>query len=89
MAVWVSADLPDDVFSALGTNPENCVRAMRLVAAVKWCGLGMLSQSKAAGIAGVTWHDLLEARSQLKVSPFQTTPEELARELDRAAAMGC
>jgi len=35
-------------------------------------------------MSGVTRHELLDALSRFKVSPFQTTPEELAHELGRA-----
>ena len=55
---------------------------MRLAAAMKWYELGLLSQSKA--VAGVTRHEFLETLTRFKVSPFQTTAEELADELRRA-----
>ena len=57
---------------------------MRLAASVKWYELGLLSQAKAAEVAGVTRHELLEALSRFKVSPFQTSPDQLAQELGRA-----
>lgn len=84
MGVRVSVDLPEDAFSALRTTPEDFVREMRLAAAVKWYELGVLSQSKAAEVAGVTRHQFLDALSRFRVSPFQTTPDELRDELTRA-----
>ena len=84
MSVRVSVDLPEDAFSALRTTPESFVAEMRLAAAVKWYELGMLSQSKAAEVAGVTRHDLLDALRRFKASPFQTSPDQLADELGRA-----
>jgi predicted HTH domain antitoxin len=51
-----------------------------LAAAVKWYELGTISQSKAAELAGVSRQEFLEALNRFKVSPFQVTPEELARE---------
>lgn len=84
MVVRVSIDLPEDAFSALRTTPEAFVKEMRVAAAVKWYELGMVSQSKAAEVAGVTRHEFLETLARFKVSPFQTTPEELADELTRA-----
>jgi len=71
MSVRVSLDLPEDAFSALRTTPEGFVKEMRLAAAVKWYELGLLSQSKAAEVAGVSRHALLEALNRFKVSPFQ------------------
>ncbi len=65
------------------TTPEAFVKEMRLAAAVKWYELGMVSQSKAAEVAGVTRHEFLEALARLKVSPFQTTPDQLTEELTR------
>ena len=53
---------------------------MRLAAAVKWYELEMISQSKAAELAGVSRQEFLEALNRFKVSPFQVTPEELAGE---------
>ena len=84
MSVRVSVELPEDAFSALRTAPEGFVAEMRLAAAVKWYELGLLSQSKAAEVAGVTRHELLDALSGFKASPFQTSPDQLAQELGRA-----
>lgn len=81
MTIQVSIELPNDVFSALRSNPETFVQEMRLAAAVKWYEVGMVSQSKAAEIAGVSRHQFLEALHRYHVSPFQVTPEELAQEL--------
>jgi len=84
MSVRVALDLPEDGFAALRMTPEGFVKEMRLAAAVKWYGLGLLSQSKAAEVAGVTRHEPLEALNRFKVFPFQTSPEQLAQELGRA-----
>jgi predicted HTH domain antitoxin len=84
MSVRVSVELPEHAFSALRMTPEGFVAEMRLAAAVKWYELGLLSQSKAAEVVGVTRHELLDALDLLKVSPFQTSPEQLADELGRA-----
>jgi predicted HTH domain antitoxin len=83
MSVRVSVELPEDAFSALRTTPEAFVKEMRLAASVKWYELGLLSQAKAAEVAGVTRHELLAALSRFKVSPFQTSPDQLAQELSR------
>ena len=79
----ISIELPDGVFSALRSNPETFVQEMRLAAAVKWYEIGIVSQSKAAEIAGVSRQQFLEALNRFNVYPFQVTPEELAEELAR------
>ena len=84
----MSVELPGDAFSALRMIPEGFVKEMRSAAAVKWCELGLLSQSKAVEVADVSRHEFLETLTRFKVSPFHTTPEELADELSRAKAMG-
>ena len=58
-------------------TPEGFVKEMRLAAAVTWYVFGLLSQSKAAEVAGVTRNELLEALSRFKVPLLQTTPERL------------
>ena len=55
-------------------------RGVRFAAAVKWDELGMISQSKASKLAGVSRQEFLVALNRFQVSPFQVTPEELARE---------
>jgi predicted HTH domain antitoxin len=83
ITMHISIELPDSVFSALRSNPETFVQEMRLAAAVKWYEIGIVSQSKAAEIAGVSRHEFLEALNRFNVSPFQVTSEELAEELAR------
>ena len=80
MSVQFTIDLPESVFSVLRKSPAEFVAELRLAAAVKWYEIGMVSQSKAAELAGVSRQAYLEALNRFKVSPFQATPEELAKE---------
>ncbi len=70
-----------DIFSALRQDPENFVPELRLAAAVKWYELGMISQSKAAEIAGLSRSEFLAALTRYKVSPFQYDADEITREV--------
>jgi len=81
MGIQVTIDLPENAFSILRVSPAEFVQEMRLAAAVKWYELGKISQAKAAELAGVSRQEFLAALAQFQVSPFQTTPEELAQEI--------
>ena len=52
-----------------------------IAAAVKWYELGIVSQEKAAEIAGLSRADFISALNRLHVSPLQYSPEELREEL--------
>jgi predicted HTH domain antitoxin len=82
--VKVAVELPRNVLSALRQDPETFVKEMRLAAAVKWYELQQVSQSKAAEIAGISRSEFLAALDRFGVTPFQTTAEELIREVDSA-----
>lgn len=83
MAVQVTVELPEDAFSILRVSPETFVQELRTAAAVKWYERGMISQSKAAELAGLSRSAFLDALARYEVSPFQLTPEELVQELAR------
>jgi len=79
----IEIDLPESVFSALRLSPVEFVQQMRVAAALKWYEAGLVSQSKAAGIAGISREALLLAAGKFRVSAVQYTQEELAEELSR------
>jgi len=81
--VQVSIELPRDVFAALRQDPAGFVREMRVAAAVKWYENGVISQSKAAEIAGLSRAEFTNALNQFKVSPFQYTADEIVAEVTR------
>ena len=73
--------LPESAFSALRKDPGEFASEMRIAAAVKWYELGMVSQEKAAEIAGLSRAEFISALNRLHVSPLQYSPEELSEEL--------
>ncbi|MGQ9921784.1 MAG: UPF0175 family protein [Desulfobacca sp.] len=81
MGIQLIIDLPRNVFSILRTSPGEFVKELRLAAAVKWYELGRISQAKAAELAGLSRQEFFETLREFQVSPFQTTPEELAQEI--------
>ncbi len=60
MAVQIKLEFPEEVFSALRSNPDVFAKEMRLAAAVKWYEVGLISQSNRR----VALHQIL-ARSRL------------------------
>lgn len=83
MSVSVTIELPDASLSILRTDPESFSRELRLAAAMKWYELGILSQSKAAELAGISRSAFLAAMERFDVSPFQVAPDELEADISR------
>jgi predicted HTH domain antitoxin len=77
----VSIELPEAAFAALRKAPQDFAVEMRVAAAVKWFELGILSQGKAAEIAGLSRTEFISALARFKVSAWQYSAEELQEEL--------
>ena len=78
--VQVTMEIPRAVLSALRKEPASFVADMRIAAAVKWYELEMVSQAKAAEIAGLSRAEFVRALEQFEVSPFQSSLDELIEE---------
>ena len=81
--IQIQLNLPESAFSALRSSPDEFAQELLIAAVVKWYEVGMVSQSKAAEIAGISRQAFLQALDRFDVSPFQTTPEELTEEVGR------
>ena len=53
---------------------------MRLAAAVKWYELTLISQEKAAEIAGLSRAEFIDELGRFRVSPFQYNARDVADE---------
>jgi predicted HTH domain antitoxin len=80
--IQVTFSVDRDIFSALRQDPDHFVPELRLAAAVKWYELGMVSQSKAAQIAGLSRSDFIAELTRFKVTPFQYSAEEISQEAE-------
>lgn len=80
----VSVQFPTDVFSALRKSPVEVANEMRLAAALLWYARGVLSQGKAAEIAGLSRSAFIDALAANEISASQETLEDLDEALARA-----
>jgi predicted HTH domain antitoxin len=80
--VTVRVEVPDSAFSALRRSPEEFAREMRIAAAIQWYHQELISQGKAAEIAGLSRADFLDALFRAKMPACQINPEELKEELE-------
>lgn len=75
-------DLPPSAFAALRLSPKEFAREMRVAACVQWYAQGLVSQEKAAEIAGLSRVDFLEELFRRKVPASQVSLEELVEEIE-------
>ncbi|MGD0382415.1 MAG: UPF0175 family protein [Thermoguttaceae bacterium] len=79
----ITLDLPEDVFVAMRRSPEEFAREMRLAAAMLWYSRGIISQEKAAEIAGLNRAEFLQALARNEMDVFHVDFDELKQEIDR------
>jgi len=73
--------LPEDVFLALRKSPQEVAHDVRVAAAVEWYAEGLVSQGKAAELAGLSRPEFLDELARRRVPVIQMTVEELRAEL--------
>ena len=79
----LTIELPDGVFSALRRSPREVEKDVRLAAAIDWYRRGLISQGRAAEIAGIPRADFIDALAARGIEVVQIDFEALDRELAR------
>jgi predicted HTH domain antitoxin len=78
--VHMTIEMPEEALAALRKDPDAFARELRLAAAVKWYEMRLVSQGRAAEIAGVSRSAFLLALGRFRVSPFQYEADEIVEE---------
>jgi predicted HTH domain antitoxin len=78
----IAPEVPDDLVWLNGGSDEELARDLRLAAAIQWYSQGIVSQGRAAEIAGLNRTSFLLELGKAKVDAFQITEAELKEELE-------
>ncbi len=73
--------IPDSALSALRRSPTEFVHEIKLAAAIHWYQRGVMSQERAAELAGLNRRDFIRALAREGVDVFILDDASLAREL--------
>jgi len=79
--VTVEVQLPDEILAALRRSPGEMAVELRLAAAVHWYSRGLISQERAAQVAGLDRTDFILALAREGVDAFAVDMTSLRREL--------
>ena len=82
--IQVNMELPRSALSVLRREPDQFAAEMRIAVAVKWYEMGLVSQSKASEVAGLSRAEFLAALNRFGVTPFQVDADELIAEVQNA-----
>jgi predicted HTH domain antitoxin len=77
----IHVPVPEDIFAALRRSPAELADELRLAAAVHWYARGLLSQERAAQLAGMDRTDFLLALAREGVDAFVVDLRSLRDEL--------
>jgi predicted HTH domain antitoxin len=81
--VQMTIEMPEEALAALHKDAESFAKELRLTAAVKWYEMRLVSQGRAAEIAGVSRSEFIAALARYGVSPFQYSAEEIIEDARR------
>jgi len=81
--VQMTIEMPEEALAALRKAPDDFAREMRLAAAAIVYELKLLSQERAARVAGLSRAEFLEGLGRFGVSPFQYSSDEILEEANR------
>ena len=77
----IELEVPDDLVGLSGGSDEELAHDLRLAAAIQWYSQGVVSQGRAAEIAGLDRTSFLLALGKAKIDAFQITDAELKEEV--------
>ncbi len=80
----VTIQLPDELPSSLHRSPTELEKDVKLAAAIDWYRRGLVSQGRAAEIAGIARADFIEALAERNIDVVQVEPDELEQDVNRA-----
>jgi predicted HTH domain antitoxin len=78
--VQMTLEISEEALAALRKAPQEFVRELRLAAAVKWYELKLLSQERAANVAGLSRAEFLGSLGRFAVTPYQYGSDEILQE---------
>ncbi|HEY2294713.1 MAG TPA: UPF0175 family protein [Thermoanaerobaculia bacterium] len=78
----LTIEVPEGALSALRKSPSEVEKDVRLAAAIDWFRRGLVSQGKAAEIAGIPRADFIDELAARKIDVFQVDLDELKREIE-------
>ncbi len=78
----IEVTVPEELFTSLHKSAEQVARDVQVAAIVGWYAEGLVSQGRAAELAGLSRYDFLDELARRKVPAIQMTPEELRAELE-------
>jgi len=79
----LTIELPAEVYETLRRSPAEVQKDMRLAAAIRWYSQGLMSQERAATVAGLDRTDFLMALAREKVDAFAVDLAQLGRKIAR------
>ncbi len=77
----LTIELPERVLDELHRSSEEVTRDIRLASAVEWFRRGLISQGKAAELAGIARADFLDELAARRIPVFDVDVEALQVEI--------
>jgi predicted HTH domain antitoxin len=81
--VSVTIDLPEELFAMLRRSPGEVSSEIRLAASIDWYGRGLISQERAADLAGLSRQAFLDELAARRIDVHHVDPRELEQEIER------
>jgi predicted HTH domain antitoxin len=78
----LTIEFPGEISTSLHRSPAELERDVRLAAAIDWYRQALISQGRAAEIAGIPRADFIDALAERKVDVVQIDLDSLEHDLD-------